>query len=198
MAEMADAERPNWWCYQLQCRNGHDWRPGTITVSWLPCLCAGNGSTGHLRVSCRTDGCTSPAWVPPASPRRRRANRPPRRRGNAVTAGVPPNVPYAPEANRILDHAVQESARLRWNYVGTEHLLLGVLADEGNEGPPGSQFGQPLAVAVLGRPATEVGSHGLVRVRGRRRQHLLAVFDLDHRVEGRNLQCQPHALLGQR
>jgi ATP-dependent Clp protease ATP-binding subunit ClpC len=57
-----------------------------------------------------------------------------RDRGRWGRPVVSPNVPYAPEANRILDHAVQESDRFRWNYVGTEHLLLGVLADEGNEG----------------------------------------------------------------
>jgi len=55
--------RPGWWAYPLACRNGHEWRPGTITVSWLPCTC--RGGLGHLRVSCRTDGCTSPAWYKP-------------------------------------------------------------------------------------------------------------------------------------
>jgi len=37
--------------------------PGRVTVSWLPCGCA--GGLGRLRVSCRTDGCTSPAWYQP-------------------------------------------------------------------------------------------------------------------------------------
>ena len=30
--------RPDWWANPLACRNGHDRRPGTITVCWLPCL----------------------------------------------------------------------------------------------------------------------------------------------------------------
>jgi hypothetical protein len=60
---MDAVERPAWWSYPLQCRNNHVWRPGTVTVSWLPCLCA--GGTGHLMVSCRTDGCDSPAWHRP-------------------------------------------------------------------------------------------------------------------------------------
>jgi hypothetical protein len=57
--------RPYRWRYPTECRNGHSWAPGLITVSWLPCLCAGPGSTGHLRVSCRADGCTSAAWYEP-------------------------------------------------------------------------------------------------------------------------------------
>ncbi len=36
-----------------------------VRWAWQPCLCAGPGSTGHLRVSCRADGCTSAAWYRP-------------------------------------------------------------------------------------------------------------------------------------
>jgi hypothetical protein len=28
-------------------------------------MCAGDGRGSHLRVSCRTDGCDSPAWFKP-------------------------------------------------------------------------------------------------------------------------------------
>jgi len=42
------------------------------------------------------------------------------------------DVPYSAEADRILGHAAQECARLWRYYAGTEHLLLGLLADEGN------------------------------------------------------------------
>jgi hypothetical protein len=31
--------RPAWWCYPLECANGHEWGPGRIIVSWQPCDC---------------------------------------------------------------------------------------------------------------------------------------------------------------
>jgi ATP-dependent Clp protease ATP-binding subunit ClpC len=43
-------------------------------------------------------------------------------------------LPYSAEASRIIDRTSQEATRLRHNYVGTEHLLLGLLADDGNGG----------------------------------------------------------------
>lgn len=62
------AVRPDWWTYPERCSNGHTWAPGLVTVSWMPCDCAGarrnDGGLGHLRVSCRADGCRS-AWYRP-------------------------------------------------------------------------------------------------------------------------------------
>ena len=43
-------------------------------------------------------------------------------------------LPYSAGACRIIDHTSQEAARLQHNYVGTEHLLLGLIADESNGG----------------------------------------------------------------
>jgi ATP-dependent Clp protease ATP-binding subunit ClpA len=43
-------------------------------------------------------------------------------------------LPYSAESIRIIDRTSQEAARLQHNYVGTEHLLLGLLADDDNGG----------------------------------------------------------------
>jgi hypothetical protein len=63
-------QRPNWWCYPQRCANGHEWGPGLITVSWMPCECGpataarGNGP-GHVVVYCEAvKGCRS-AWYQP-------------------------------------------------------------------------------------------------------------------------------------
>jgi ATP-dependent Clp protease ATP-binding subunit ClpA len=44
---------------------------------------------------------------------------------------IPTNVeiPFTGEAKRVLKHAVEEADRLKHNYIGTEHLLLGLLHD---------------------------------------------------------------------
>ena len=60
--------RPSWWSYPAQCSNCHDWKPGTVIVTWYPCAgCpeAVANQLGHLRVSCRVPGCAS-VWYRPA------------------------------------------------------------------------------------------------------------------------------------
>ncbi|CCO07762.1 ATP-dependent Clp protease ATP-binding subunit [Desulforamulus hydrothermalis] len=42
---------------------------------------------------------------------------------------VPADIPPTPRAKRVLELAVEESRRLGHNYVGTEHLLLGLLRE---------------------------------------------------------------------
>src|SRR3954468_20134718 len=54
------------------------------------------------------------------------------------------------------------------------------------------------AVVVGGRALLEEGCHGLLLVRRGTGEHLLAVLQLHRGVEGRDLQGQPHPLLGQR
>lgn len=49
---------------------------------------------------------------------------------------VPGRIPFTPRAKKVLELAVREALRLGHNYVGTEHLLLGVLDD--GEGLGGS------------------------------------------------------------
>lgn len=46
-------------------------------------------------------------------------------------AAADEHVPFSADARRLLALALREALRLGHNYVGTEHLLLGVLNDEG-------------------------------------------------------------------
>ncbi|GEL17620.1 Clp protease N-terminal domain-containing protein [Pseudonocardia asaccharolytica] len=43
---------------------------------------------------------------------------------------VPEHIPYTPRARKVIELTVREALRLGHNYVGTEHLLLGVLAEQ--------------------------------------------------------------------
>ena len=58
-------------------------------------------------------------------------------RGAATAAG---EMRMTPRAKKVLDLAVKESGRLRHNYVGTEHLLLGIVRE-----------GEGVAAGILGR-----------------------------------------------
>ncbi len=49
------------------------------------------------------------------------------KRGTASDEG---KLPFTPRAKAVLRRAVEEALRLGHNYVGTEHLLLGLLSDE--------------------------------------------------------------------
>ena len=65
-------QRPNWWCYPERCANGHEWGPGLITVSWMPCDCppaaaAREHGPGHMVVYCH--GAGVPVGVVPAAAR---------------------------------------------------------------------------------------------------------------------------------
>ena len=44
-----------------------------------------------------------------------------------VTVG---RLPWTPSGKKVLDYASEESRNLAHNYIGTEHLLLGVLREE--------------------------------------------------------------------
>ena len=59
--------RPAWWSYPAHCSNYHDWKPGTVVVTWHACAdcpaAVANG-LGHLRVSCQAPGCIS-VWDRP-------------------------------------------------------------------------------------------------------------------------------------
>ena len=45
-------------------------------------------------------------------------------------AGPMEHAPFTPQAKRLLELVTREALRLGHNYVGTEHILLGLLADE--------------------------------------------------------------------
>ena len=47
--------------------------------------------------------------------------------GELVSTSV--EIPFSEETKRILNWAVSESDRLAHNYIGTEHLLLGILCE---------------------------------------------------------------------
>jgi len=64
--------RLDWWCYSERCANGHEWGPGLIIASWVPCDClaavAVHGhyfGKGHLAVYYdASPGCRS-VWYRP-------------------------------------------------------------------------------------------------------------------------------------
>ena len=47
---------------------------------------------------------------------------------------VPAHIPFTPDAKKVLELTVRDALRLGHNYVGTEHILLGVLSDEESRG----------------------------------------------------------------
>jgi Clp amino terminal domain, pathogenicity island component len=48
----------------------------------------------------------------------------------AVEAPVTGQIPFTPRAKKVMSLAVREALRLGHNYIGTEHLLLGVLEEQ--------------------------------------------------------------------
>lgn len=40
-------------------------------------------------------------------------------------------LPQTPRARRVIEHAIEESQKLNHDYVGTEHLLIGLLRETG-------------------------------------------------------------------
>src|SRR6187200_1436085 len=47
--------------------------------------------------------------------------------GDQIALG---NLPHTPRAKKVIEYSVEEARRLNHNYVGTEHLLLGLLREE--------------------------------------------------------------------
>ena len=47
-------------------------------------------------------------------------------RGKPASTGQPP---FTPRANQIIELALREALMLRHNYIGTEHILLGLIRD---------------------------------------------------------------------
>jgi len=58
-----------------------------------------------------------------------------------VDAESPPLIPFSPPAKKALELTVREALRLGHNYVGTEHLLLALLAREADAPGPLRQLG---------------------------------------------------------
>ena len=60
--------------------------------------------------------------------------------GNTLTFG---DIPFTPRAKKVLEYAVEEARLLGHNYIGSEHLLLGLIREE--EGIGGKILRSPLA-----------------------------------------------------
>jgi ATP-dependent Clp protease ATP-binding subunit ClpA len=48
---------------------------------------------------------------------------------------LPDLIPYDPDARKALELTFREALRLGHNYIGTEHILLALLENEGGQGP---------------------------------------------------------------
>jgi ATP-dependent Clp protease ATP-binding subunit ClpC len=69
------------------------------------------------------------------------------------------HIPFTPRAKKVLELSLREALQLRHNYIGTEHILLGLVL-EGERLPPGEAKGKGVeALTALGA--------GLERVRER-------------------------------
>ena len=49
------------------------------------------------------------------------------RNANALIVG---EIPFTPKAKKVLEYGVEEARLMGHNYIGTEHLLLGLLKEE--------------------------------------------------------------------
>lgn len=45
--------------------------------------------------------------------------------------GTPPEIPFTPRAKRVLELSIEQAQKLGDQYIGTEHLLLGILRERG-------------------------------------------------------------------
>jgi ATP-dependent Clp protease ATP-binding subunit ClpC len=55
-----------------------------------------------------------------------------REAGDALDMSIPDDrrIPFSPRAKKVLERALREAVGLRDNYIGTEHVLLGILRNE--------------------------------------------------------------------
>jgi ATP-dependent Clp protease ATP-binding subunit ClpA len=58
-----------------------------------------------------------------------RATRWRRRRGCGPMAGVAGHIPFTPRAKKVLELSLREALRLGHGYIGTEHILLGLIRE---------------------------------------------------------------------
>ncbi len=75
--------------------------------------------------------------------RQRGRFRRPRRRGVPCSGSILPvgrHIPFTPRSKKVLELSLREAIHLRHNYIGTEHILLGLLRE-----------GEGLAALVLSR-----------------------------------------------
>ena len=66
--------------------------------------------------------------------------------GAGGTEPVRGHIPFTPRAKKVLELALREALQLHHNYIGTEHILLGLIREKEGAGPP-----DPSAHADLSR-----------------------------------------------
>ena len=80
--------------------------------------------------------------------------------GDSPGAGVGAP-PFTPRSKKVLELSLREALRLGHNYIGTEHLLLGLVrVDEGLAAQILTQLGVPSTDAVRDRVTTVLREHG--------------------------------------
>ena len=83
------------------------------------------------------------------------------------------HIPFTPRAKKVLELSLREALQLGHNYIGTEHILLGliregegvaaqVLAQARRRPQPGAPAGHPAALGLPGQGAAD-GRHGRPR-----------------------------------
>jgi ATP-dependent Clp protease ATP-binding subunit ClpC len=85
--------------------------------------------------------------------------------GKSETSG---HIPFTPQAKKVLEYSLREALALDQSYIGTEHLLLGVLRDpNGTGGQLLSRYGDLLAIrlAVLDQMPVAVAVAGTSKQR---------------------------------
>ena len=72
-----------------------------------------------------------------------------REAGEAFDMSIPEGrrIPFSPGAKKVLEQALKEALQLRDNYIGTEHILLGIMRNEDGT-----------AVRMLGRLGVSTGA----------------------------------------
>src|SRR5438067_5230362 len=51
-------------------------------------------------------------------------------RGPAESYALMGRLPYTPRSKKVIEYAIEEARELKHNYVGTEHLLLGLVREQ--------------------------------------------------------------------
>jgi ATP-dependent Clp protease ATP-binding subunit ClpA len=87
--------------------------------------------------------------------------------GTTASSG---HIPYTPRAKKVLELALREALQLGHNYIGTEHVLLGLLRDGGGKGAElvGNSAGLRSHVLALLGQQLEAAKKKLLHITGLR------------------------------
>ncbi len=90
------------------------------------------------------------------------------------------DLPYTSRARKVLDLAMAEAVKMRHNYVGTEHVLLGLIREENGIAAQvlaergvtyASASGEVLRLLDASTPSSENGATGTVKPKASRSMH---------------------------